>query len=138
MPASANGCSGNNIDATLDDEAGSPVETQCAATVPTILGTFSPNNPLSAFDGQTLAGTWRITVSDNAGADLGTLNEWCLAPATNLPPSIFSDGFESGNTSAWSGASSDVPTNVVSGSSAAPSTSSWRDRRGRTRRGCAA
>ncbi len=109
VPASANGCSGNDIDATLSDEATSPVETQCAATVPTILGTFSPNNPLSAFDGQTLAGTWRLTVSDNAAADVGTVTEWCLAPATALPIGIFSDGFESGNTSAWSGVSPLLP-----------------------------
>ncbi len=103
-PASTNGCSGNDIDATLSDEGATPVEGVCAGSVPTIAGTFSPNNPLSAFDGQNLAGTWRITVSDNAGADLGTLTEWCLAPTTSLPAAIFSDGFESGNTSVWSGA----------------------------------
>jgi uncharacterized membrane protein len=81
VPASANGCSGNNIDAVLDDEAGAPVETQCAASVPTISGTFTPNNPLSTFDGEDLSGTWLLTVRDNAGSDVGTLNEWCLAPS---------------------------------------------------------
>jgi extracellular elastinolytic metalloproteinase len=109
VPASTNGCSGDNIDATLDDEAATPVETQCAGAAPTISGSFSPNNPLSAFDGQALAGTWRLTASDNAGADLGTVTEWCLAPTTTLPIGIFSDGFESGNTSAWSGTSPLLP-----------------------------
>ena len=85
MPASTNGCSGNDIDATLDDEAATPVETQCAGSVPTILGTFTPNNPLSAFDGQSLAGTWRLTASDNVGTDVGTLTEWCLAPTATFP-----------------------------------------------------
>src|SRR5690606_25022223 len=46
------GCSGNDIIATLDDEAASPVEDECAASVPTINGSFTPNNPLSVFDGE--------------------------------------------------------------------------------------
>ncbi|NJL27065.1 MAG: hypothetical protein HC897_03860 [Thermoanaerobaculia bacterium] len=95
------GCSGNDINTTLDDEAASPVESQCAAGVPTILGTFSANNTLAAFIGQDLSGTWRITASDNASSDLGTLTEWCLAPASNFATPIFLDGFESGNTGAW-------------------------------------
>ncbi len=96
------GCSGNDIDATLDDEASDPVENECEPTAPTIAGTFTPNNPLSVFDGQSLAGTWRMTVQDFAGGDTGTLVEWCLAPAENLLESIFADGFEGGNTGAWS------------------------------------
>jgi extracellular elastinolytic metalloproteinase len=96
------GCSGNDIDATLDDEASDPVENECEPAVPTIAGTFTPNNPLSVFDGQSLAGTWRMTVQDFAGGDTGTLVEWCLAPAEGLSSAIFSDGFESGDSSAWS------------------------------------
>lgn len=94
-PASTNGCSGNNIDATLDDEAGAPVETQCAGAAPTINGTFQPNNPLSAFDGISRAGTWRLTASDNAGADLGTVNSFCISgTAELLSEEILVDGFE--------------------------------------------
>jgi extracellular elastinolytic metalloproteinase len=91
------GCSGNNIDATLDDEAaGGAVETQCAQSVPTINGHFTPNNPLSVFDGQDRAGTWRLSVTDNAGADTGTLTRWCIAGAAAVAPGvdIFEDGFE--------------------------------------------
>lgn len=39
---------------------------------------FVPNEALSAFDGQALAGTWTLTVTDGGEADLGTLNEWEL------------------------------------------------------------
>jgi uncharacterized repeat protein (TIGR01451 family) len=53
--------------------------------VPTIAGTFSPNNPLSAFDGQDLSGVWRMTVSDHFNPDSGTLTRWCLRPILNLP-----------------------------------------------------
>lgn len=96
------GCQNNDIDVTLSDEAALPVEAQCAGTAPTINGTFSPNNPLSVFDGQSLAGTWQIKVADVAGIDTGTLTQWCLAPTESLLVELFADGFESGNTSAWS------------------------------------
>ncbi|MCG2419635.1 M36 family metallopeptidase, partial [Aequorivita sp. F47161] len=70
------GCSRDDIDATLDDEAATPVETECQTTTPTINGTFIPNNPLSIFDGENTMGIWELIVSDNAGADTGTLNSW--------------------------------------------------------------
>ena len=70
------GCSGDNILATLDDEAATPVENQCAGSVPTINGSFTPNNPLSIFDGENTMGIWKLTVSDNAGSDTGTINSW--------------------------------------------------------------
>ncbi|MBT8143392.1 MAG: thrombospondin type 3 repeat-containing protein [Gammaproteobacteria bacterium] len=35
---------------------------------------------MSAFNGQSLAGTWRLFVSDNAGSDTGQVDEWCLLP----------------------------------------------------------
>ncbi|PKA83687.1 putative secreted protein (Por secretion system target) [Ulvibacter sp. MAR_2010_11] len=76
VPASTFGCSGDNIVASLDDEAGSPVEDECGAGVPTISGSFTPNNPLSAFDGESTLGVWTLTVSDNAGGDTGTINSW--------------------------------------------------------------
>lgn len=77
-PASSFGCSGDDINATLDDEAASPVENECSGSIPAIGGSFTPNNPLSAFDGEDAGGTWTITAVDNAGGDTGTLNEWCV------------------------------------------------------------
>jgi len=82
---------------TLDDEAaGGTVESQCAGSVPTINGTFTPNNPLTAFDGQVRTGTWRLTVSDNAGIDTGTLTRWCISGSTQLalPDDVFKNSFE--------------------------------------------
>ncbi len=40
------GCAGDNIVALLDDEAATAVEIECAGSVPTINGSFTPNNPL--------------------------------------------------------------------------------------------
>ena len=44
--------------------------------LPAIGGSFTPNNPLSVFNGESTMGDWTITVSDNAGGDTGTLNSW--------------------------------------------------------------
>ncbi len=93
------GCSGNNISALLDDEAVSPVENECAGAVPTISGTFTPNNALMAFDGESMAGTWQFTVSDNAGGDIGMLDDWGLFADLvfpECPPAAGNDGFEAG------------------------------------------
>ncbi|MEW5986603.1 MAG: choice-of-anchor Q domain-containing protein [Chloroflexota bacterium] len=72
-------CNGDDIDATLDDEAAGPVEDACSPTPPAISGSFIPNSPLSAFDGEDLSGTWRLTAADLAANDVGTLTQWCLA-----------------------------------------------------------
>jgi hypothetical protein len=90
------GCGIANIDATLDDDATQPVETECNAAPPAIDGSVSPNQPLAAFAGEELAGTWRVTVSDSAGQDTGSLIEWCLLPVTGGggEDEIFDDGFE--------------------------------------------
>ena len=37
-----------------------------------------PTDPLTNFTGQDMKGTWRLTVSDNAGGDTGTLVQWCV------------------------------------------------------------
>jgi len=39
---------------------------------------LTPEGDLGAFAGEDLDGDWTLLVSDNAGADTGTLNEWCL------------------------------------------------------------
>ena len=70
------GCSGDNIVAVLDDEAATAVENECAGSVPTINGSFIPNNPLSVFDGESTMGLWELTVSDVVSPDTGTINSW--------------------------------------------------------------
>ncbi|MCX7556909.1 proprotein convertase P-domain-containing protein [Xanthomonadaceae bacterium JHOS43] len=93
--SSSFGCSADNIDAILDDEGSAgPVETACP---PNGGQRYTPNFALSAFDTESLAGTWRLNVSDNASGDTGTLNSWCLMPSTETGPVddfIFADGFE--------------------------------------------
>ncbi|MEW5986602.1 MAG: choice-of-anchor Q domain-containing protein, partial [Chloroflexota bacterium] len=71
-------CDGDDIDATLDDEAATLVEEACAPTTPTIFGSFIPYNSLSAFDGEDLSGGWRLTAADLSSGDTGTLTQWCL------------------------------------------------------------
>ena len=83
------GCAGDNIIAILDDEAATPVENECAGSVPTINGSFIPNNLLSIFDGESTLGLWELTVSDVASPDPGTApNQRRWAPqAPSSPPS---------------------------------------------------
>jgi subtilisin-like proprotein convertase family protein len=75
------GCSGDDIQCTLDDEAPLPVENQCVTPGPVaISGTFSPEQPLNRFDGQTLAGAWELRVFDSNANNAGNLVNWCLRP----------------------------------------------------------
>lgn len=86
VPTTTFGCNNNNLaELILDDDGGFPtIETQCAGTdtaFPT--GTFSPNNPLSAFDGQNADGNWTINISDLAGSDTGTARAFSLVFGTS-------------------------------------------------------
>jgi hypothetical protein len=77
------GCSGKDIEMTFDDEAATPAEDECVTPGPVaILGSFTPLRPLSDFDGEDLAGTWRLTVSDQAARASGLFVEWCLKAST--------------------------------------------------------
>lgn len=65
----------DNINTTLDDEStNGPVKN---ANPPTG-SSYTPENPLSAFDGQNASGTWTLTVMDNMQIDTGILNSWSL------------------------------------------------------------
>lgn len=114
VPASTFGCSQNHINAVLDDQASLPVENQCAtsnvASPPpyAIDGAFVPNNPLSVFNGQALANTWRMTARDLASGDTGTLSEWCLQATVEAAPfpAAFADPADptcGGNSPCFSG-----------------------------------
>ncbi|MFN8459519.1 MAG: proprotein convertase P-domain-containing protein [Anaerolineae bacterium] len=80
VPASTFGCDRDNINATLDDEGATPVEEECGEPV-AVSGVFTPNNPLTVFDGENIAGTWQLVVADNAPLNQGTLAQWCLLPS---------------------------------------------------------
>lgn len=62
-----NDCSGTPT--VFDDEGTVAIS---AGTAP-FAGTFIPDQPLSGFDGKPTAGTWTLRVTDNAGADVGTV-----------------------------------------------------------------
>jgi len=59
---------------TFDDEATGPI----TASSPPYTGTFQPQNALSALDGESVAGTWSLSITDYAGGDNGTLNSWSV------------------------------------------------------------
>ena len=75
------GCDSNNLfQLTLDDQAALPVENQCGENTNAgpLTGTFSPNNPLSAFNGQNPNGVWTLNASDNAAGETGSLRAWTV------------------------------------------------------------
>ncbi|MCP3959330.1 MAG: hypothetical protein GY719_15875 [bacterium] len=88
----------DDFDLNLDDEA-APGAWPCP---PTDGGTYQPANPLSAFIGEDSAGTWTLTINDNAGQDAGQLDSWSLEICVEDDGGIFSDGFESNDTTGWS------------------------------------
>ena len=70
------GSSGDNFTNTVfDDEAATPISSGAAP----FTGSFRPETLLSALDGMTSAGTWRLKVVDNAGIDVGTIDNWTLS-----------------------------------------------------------
>lgn len=96
-------CSGDNFDVRLNDEGtDGTVESACNATPPAVSGNRTPNNPLSAFDTQSATGSWRLECSDQAGQDVGVLQEWCLNFTGATSNLIFTDTFEFGSAGLWS------------------------------------
>lgn len=84
VPAATSGCNGDNADIVFDDAATLVAETNCTNTVPGYIPGehYRPNETLAAFDNTDIAGTWTLTVTDNALQDSGSLISWCLLPVT--------------------------------------------------------
>jgi subtilisin-like proprotein convertase family protein len=79
VPATTFGCEGNNYDIVLDDEGLSAIENLCGQpNNPPSPPNYTPNNPLSFFDGQNFAGQWTLNVNDMDIGDVGTLVQWSL------------------------------------------------------------
>ena len=83
LNSSENSCSSNDIDVTLSDSATSPInEGSCndlsSAQAFTSGAVLSPLGQLTIFNGDDVNDTWTLTVSDNVGADIGTINSWSL------------------------------------------------------------
>ncbi|HJU39096.1 MAG TPA: S8 family serine peptidase, partial [Tahibacter sp.] len=97
VTTSGSGCQGNNADLIFDDEgtAGS-VESSCSNGDPAYAppgGRYTPNQPLSAFDGVEAGGTYSVFLSDSASQDSGVIQNLCLIP-TIQADAIFANGFE--------------------------------------------
>ena len=60
----------------LDDGASQPISGTCP---PAQGGVYRPANPLSLFNGEIPTGRWTLTVTDNAGGDVGVLESWGLS-----------------------------------------------------------
>src|SRR5262249_35762806 len=65
-------------------DAAAAAETTGSSCIPS--GTYKPDNPLSAFNGQSMAGTWQLKVWDDASTDTGTLSSWSLSMQQSVPP----------------------------------------------------
>ncbi len=69
---------------TLTSPAGTNVvlHNRSGSNTDDILGWYpaelTPAEDLAVLIGEEMSGEWTLSVSDNAGADLGTLNEWCV------------------------------------------------------------
>lgn len=80
--ASGNGSSGDNYASTVfDDAAGTSIANGSAP----FTGSYRPLSPLSAFDGKTIAGNWKLTVTDGAESDTGSLQAWSLSVDPLVP-----------------------------------------------------
>jgi len=75
------GCASSDFLTTLSDSHTTPVENQCSATPPAVAGMLAPQNPLSAFNGEDLAGTWTLQAVDTQTSDAGVINQWCILPS---------------------------------------------------------
>ena len=76
IPASLNGCSGDDLIVLFDDGAPTAAEDECATTAPALFAVLRPNAPLAAFDGEAMSGRWWLSVSDVALSDTGVVQQW--------------------------------------------------------------
>jgi subtilisin-like proprotein convertase family protein len=70
-----NGGTGENfVNTVFDDQAATSITTGAAP----FTGSFKPEGLLSNLNGIPANGTWTLEITDDAGADTGTLNSWSL------------------------------------------------------------
>ena len=101
-PDSGDGCSADDIDATLSDGGSPPVEGICDwPGPPGISGNPSPDpDALAVFAGESFDGDWTITLTDNYAAfSDGIFDTWCLTNNFDAPTQDGSTGTPA--TSTW-------------------------------------
>lgn len=68
-------CGGqDNLDVTFDDQAGAALSCPSSDSG----GSATPSFPLTAYNGAAVGSNWTLDVADQAGADVGILQQWCL------------------------------------------------------------
>ena len=83
---------GDNYGTGTNDCAGVPTifddaaATSITAADPPFAGTFKPESPLSAMNGESVNGTWKLRVNDNANLDTGAVG--CVTLDINRQPFI--------------------------------------------------
>ncbi|HWT91610.1 MAG TPA: proprotein convertase P-domain-containing protein, partial [Solirubrobacteraceae bacterium] len=85
----------------FDDHAGAPFASLAVGTAP-VTGRYRPLAALEAFEGETTAGTWTLTVVDDWDGSTGTLGGWSLGFSTR------STGCEDNSAVAATGAAAAV------------------------------
>ncbi|WP_377714513.1 M43 family zinc metalloprotease [Pseudofulvibacter geojedonensis] len=89
--------SGNHFTNTVLDDAGSTAIQSTAAAAAPFTGTYSPASPLSAFNGKTSLGDWKLSVYDNWVEGNGTLLNWklelCGTPVLSIEDQLIKDSF---------------------------------------------
>ncbi len=86
--ASRRGGTGDNfINTVFNDSAANPI----SSGTPPFAGSFRPESPLSAFNGQNQMGDWIFRVNDNAASDTGRVMNYCLTIRSNAPTGIGSN-----------------------------------------------
>ena len=83
--AAAGECSEDNINATFDDEAARFAGFECSIHDPALGGGLVPDGFLGDLLGESLAGTWRLEITDEAAMDVGSLVSWCLHANSTAP-----------------------------------------------------
>ncbi len=79
--------SGGLLDVIFDDEAGTSIQTQSGGG--TTVGSFSPFEALSAFDGELWGGTWDLAFADQTGfTNESLLIQWSLHAQIPEPGTI--------------------------------------------------
>jgi len=85
LPGVSGTCRGGDITAIFNDDGAAP---GCAATIPSVGGTIAATTPLAPLLASSPAGTWTLTITDDANSDDGALNDWSVDVVCAPPPAV--------------------------------------------------
>ncbi len=82
----------DDMDLVFDDESPNPYGS--IPCPPVGGGSYQPQNALSAFDGESMNGTWTLQVVDHVNQDGGSLDNWSLRICYQSPQPVHLSAFE--------------------------------------------